>query len=1087
MHKNLSLTKKLLVLFILIGLFPLILVAILSFNISSGALEEAAFKQLKSVHVIKKDQIENYFQNCLNDIKIFSNLPFIEKAITDLDKTSKWAKNKGFDKKRMLEYGPFRKNFDKYFSFIKTFKETKHYYDVFLFSPNSGRILLSAMRAKDFGVELKNDNSTLAEGWKKVKKYKKTKVIDIAPYDYNNNQPAMFIIEPAFKNGKYIGAVGFQISLEDIDAIMLKREGLGKSGETYLVGPDYRMRSTSYLDPKHRNVKSSFTGTIERNGIKTDASKNAFSNISGKAIITDYMGNPVLSAYSKIKIFEKLEWALIAEVDAAEAGQEAGNLAKTIIIIGLIMAVAVFVFGWLISNKITKPVLKLRDVSQMIAKGNVDVDVKVHSRDEIGMLENSFQTMIENIRQQAGYAKNIAAGILNEKIQVRSEKDILNISLNQVIDTLDHLKKDFTNASIKVKTGRLLERINTDNHTGDYKKLAEGVNTVIDSFIGMLNNIPTPIMLTDLELKILFINRAGAQLGGKSPEELIGIKCCDYIKTSECGSGNCTCTKVIESAQIIKSETNAHPANHDLEIDYSAVPVIDNKGKVVGALEIVVDQTIVKKAMNKAEKIKKYQDNEVAKLTIALEQLSKGEFVSNLEPEEADEDTAEIQAVYKTIYTAVMQSIEAIKQLAQDVNKLAEAAVAGNLEARADQNKHGGEFQNVMRGFNFILDAVIEPLKIAASYIEKICRGEIPKEIDKDYRGYFNVLKDNINLLIGSMTEITGIAETIANGDLTLKIKQRSGVDKLMKALDRMLEGLTNVVVNVNEASENVARGSIELSTSSEQLAQGANRQASAAEEASSSMEEMSANIKQNAENALMTEKIALQSAGNAKEVLNAVTETVNAMKEIAGKIKIIEEIARQTNLLSLNASIEAARAGEHGKGFAVVATEVRKLADRSQEAAGEINALSGSSVEIAEKAGGMLNALVPNIEKTSELVQEITAASNEQNQGGAQINRAIQELDKVIQQNASASEEAAGTSKQLAEEANQLQMLISYFKVEDQIKKQNVRNIETSPISIPELLENKSEKEEKNSSRDGYVLDMEIENELLDKEFEKF
>jgi methyl-accepting chemotaxis protein len=283
------------------------------------------------------------------------------------------------------------------------------------------------------------------------------------------------------------------------------------------------------------------------------------------------------------------------------------------------------------------------------------------------------------------------------------------------------------------------------------------------------------------------------------------------------------------------------------------------------------------------------------------------------------------------------------------------------------------------------------------------------------------------------INEAVGVANALAQGDLTItveaKSKDETGV--MMAALSQMVDKLKQVVGDVISATDNVASGSQELSATAQQMSQGATEQAASAEEISSSMEEMSSSIKQNADNSSRTEKISVKSATDATEGGKAVTETVSAMKEIATKISIIEEIARQTNLLALNAAIEAARAGEHGKGFAVVASEVRKLAERSQAAAGEISTLSSRSVQVAETAGEMLARMVPDIQKTAELVQEISAASREQDTGAEQISKAIQQLDQVIQLNASASEEMASTSEELASQADLLKDSISFFNID--------------------------------------------------------
>jgi len=291
-----------------------------------------------------------------------------------------------------------------------------------------------------------------------------------------------------------------------------------------------------------------------------------------------------------------------------------------------------------------------------------------------------------------------------------------------------------------------------------------------------------------------------------------------------------------------------------------------------------------------------------------------------------------------------------------------------------------------------------------------------------------------ISRMIGSaLNKGVDVANRLAQGDLCVSIGETSNDEtgQLLQALSQMVESLTEVVTTVKSSSDNVATGSQQMSSGSEELSQGASEQAAAAEEASSSMEQMASNIRQNADNALQTEKMASKSATDAIEGGKAVQETVHAMKEIAGKINIIEEIARQTNLLALNAAIEAARAGEHGKGFAVVASEVRKLAERSQRAAAEISELSSNSVGVAVQAGELLSKMVPDIQKTAELVQEISASCREQDMGASQINKAIQQLDQVIQQNASASEEMASTAEELSSQSENLQNAVAFFKVE--------------------------------------------------------
>jgi methyl-accepting chemotaxis protein len=293
------------------------------------------------------------------------------------------------------------------------------------------------------------------------------------------------------------------------------------------------------------------------------------------------------------------------------------------------------------------------------------------------------------------------------------------------------------------------------------------------------------------------------------------------------------------------------------------------------------------------------------------------------------------------------------------------------------------------------------------------------------------------NGIVGPVRKVSGLLTKVANGDLESDLIRESAYDardeigQLYVAMNTMVVKLRSVAADVKSAADNVAGGSRQLSTGAGQLSQGANEQAASAEEASSSVEEMHATIKQNAENSMGTAKIASHSAADALETGKAVSNAMYAMKEIASKIFVIEEIARQTNLLALNAAIEAARAGAHGRGFAVVAAEVRKLAERSRDAAREIAVLTSSSVGVAEQAGTMLDKLVPDIQKTASLVQEITASTREQAAGADQINNAIQQLNTVIQQNAGAAEEISTTAEELSSQAEQLQRVIAFFKIE--------------------------------------------------------
>ncbi|GBC62159.1 hypothetical protein DENIS_3122 [Desulfonema ishimotonii] len=400
-----------------------------------------------------------------------------------------------------------------------------------------------------------------------------------------------------------------------------------------------------------------------------------------------------------------------------------------------------------------------------------------------------------------------------------------------------------------------------------------------------------------------------------------------------------------------------------------------------------------------------------------------------------------------TLGRSLARMVRSLKTTAGVARQIAEGDL--NAEVRIHSEKDG---------LGQALSRMLENLRTTVQVAEQIADGDLATEVkmlsERDSLG------KSLARMVANLKGTVRVAEQIAGGDLNAEVSVLSEKDSLGRALARMVKKLRAVVTDVKQASDSaeemahhvkeaagqLADMSQQISSNSEEMSQGTTEQAAAAEEASASMDEMAANIRQNAENASQTEKIARNSSEYARKGGQTVAETVEAMRSIARKITIIEEIARQTDLLALNAAIEAARAGEYGKGFAVVASEVRKLSERSRNAAAEISGISVSSVDVADRAGEMLARIVPDIQKTAELVQEISAASREQSTGSEQINNSIQSLDQVIQQNAKSSEELSASAIEMAstsefmvrysrEMSNQtatLRETIAYFRMGD-------------------------------------------------------
>jgi methyl-accepting chemotaxis protein len=623
----------------------------------------------------------------------------------------------------------------------------------------------------------------------------------------------------------------------------------------------------------------------------------------------------------------------------------------------------------------------------------------------------------------------------------------INESFMAVGKALTALSGDTSMLTSSAQKGEFSTRAEAAKHEGDFRKIVQGVNATLDVVVdklewyrSIIDAVPFPIHVIDNNMTWVFLNKAFEKLMVdqgyvKDRQDAVGRPCstanANICRTKGCG---------IEQLRIGVGQSLFDWCGMNCKQDTAYV--LNGKGERVGFVETVTDLT-------STLRVKHYTERQVDVVARNLEQLSRGDLNLDYTLSASDTYTKDVAKQFAKINDSFMGVGKALTALSSDAAMLSSATLKGELSVRADATKHEGDFRKIMQGVNDTLDAVIGPLNMAAGYVDRISRGDIPPKITETYNGDFNTIKNNLNQCIDGLqglVESNQVLQQLATNDFTVRVKgQYLGIfADVAQALNTTIENQAQALTKVQESAYVVAQSSGEIATGNQELSSRTEQQASNLEETASSLEEFTSMVNQTAENARSASGAAAQARTVADEGSKAVEQLVGSMDAINAAssrineiISVVDEIAFQTNLLALNAAVEAARAGEQGRGFAVVATEVRNLAKRSADAAKEIKSLIKDSVtkaqdgqKVATRTGQIILDVVTNVQKVSEIMADIANATHEQTMGIGEINKAVTQMDETTQHNAALVEEAAASAENLDHQAQNLRQIVARYRL---------------------------------------------------------